>query len=251
MITSKASNKRDGNIPRFFELLCEEDKEEYFKIQKDLAYQDSKNQRNKSTEAFIEAVRKVHTFITRDNKNDILRSLVCGLIWLKNGIAINTHQLRVITCKCKSTINHSFQTLGYGALPYGSDQHEQLYKMLPFLKDNFNEQRQWTIRQKYHSSTELIKLADIVTKKELLNDFITPPPFDLQFENNQLEIAIHSSKTVQNQETTKAMDFNDASFEFIQGEDFAQSNDDDPCSFFCIDGSIFEPFDDFEATFID
>jgi hypothetical protein len=80
--------------------------------------------------------------------DDNMRGLVCGILWLDRGIAINTHQLSIVTNKCKSSLNGSFQSLGYGTIPSGADVGPEIIKVFPFMKGQFGMLRQWTIRQR-------------------------------------------------------------------------------------------------------
>lgn len=189
-ILDKSSKSNQKNVPRFFNLLNADDQERYILIQEELANQETKNRRNKSLEAFLEAMAKVRDFVKRGDDDDIIRSLVCGIVWMENGIAINIHQLRIITNKCKSTINHSFQSLEYGTVPSGSEMQEQLHEMFPYMKGNFSEQRQWTIRQKLSDETMHEKLIDIVRKKN--EEYETPPP--VEPESTDDGIIIEASK---------------------------------------------------------
>ena len=90
----------------------------------------------------LQNIKKIHC------RNDFKRSLVCGIVWLKNGIAINTHQLSILINKCKSSINGSFQSLGYGTIPTGCGTSNELITTFPFMRTNFAELRQWTMRMK-------------------------------------------------------------------------------------------------------
>jgi hypothetical protein len=76
------------------------------------------------------------------------RALVCGIIWLDNGFAINTHQLSLVSNRSKSSINASMQALGYGTVPSGADVAPQIEQAFPCLRGQSADLRQWTIRRK-------------------------------------------------------------------------------------------------------
>jgi hypothetical protein len=127
----------------------------------------------------------------RGDPSDAARGLVCGILWLDSGIAINTHQLRLISSKCKSSINASFQTLGYGTIPSGADVSRELLQAFPFMQTQFALLRQWTIRQKVDQSQPAMKLSEIVRKKceerhQKVEDDITPPPDEDRWVNSYL-----------------------------------------------------------------
>jgi hypothetical protein len=89
----------------------------------------------------------IKAYAVRSDSDDLSRSLVCGIVWLSSGIAVNIQQLKLLSSKCKSSINGSFVQLGYLPIPSGADTAGELIQKFPFMKDQFSELRQWTIRQ--------------------------------------------------------------------------------------------------------
>lgn len=147
-------------LPKFWEHLNEKDQREYAFLRKALSAPTCKNRRNRSNQTFTEIIEAIKGYVVQENENDAKRSLVCGICWLQNSIAINTRQLRLLISKCKSSINGSFQNLGYGTLPAGADSATSLIKVFPHLKCNFPELRQWTIRQKVSQTPEPSMLVE-------------------------------------------------------------------------------------------
>ncbi|OHS96650.1 hypothetical protein TRFO_09797 [Tritrichomonas foetus] len=163
-------NDKSDKQPNYFDQLSNEDKIKYQELKKQLSLPACKNRRNKSNETFQDMVNAIQSFVVRNDENDITRSLVCGIVWLDNGIAINTHQLSIITNKCKSSINGSFQSLGYGTTPTGTESSTEIISKFPFMKKNFGELRQWTVRQKLSQpSSQSLNLREIV-QKHILNN---------------------------------------------------------------------------------
>lgn len=196
-------------LPRFFELLSESDKEEYHQLRKSLNSPNCKNRRNKSIQTFREIITSIKTFVIKGDSEDKNRSLVCGTIWLNEGIAINTHQLRLLMSKCKSSINGSFQAMGYETIPTGADSAGELISLYPFMKNNFMELRQWTVRYKSGGNDHLLspkkpeKKADRKShnSKHSESRMITPPP-DLSEIASSLEI-----QQIQEKEISDEIDF--------------------------------------------
>ncbi|OHT11771.1 hypothetical protein TRFO_18655 [Tritrichomonas foetus] len=159
------------SLPKYFERLSDEDKINYAKLKMAFAAPSCKNRRNKSTETFSEIITSLKAFVIRGDGADADRALVCGICWLDDAVAINTRQLRLLISKCKSSINGSFQLLGYGTVPSGSDSTTALIRYFPFMKDNFAELRQWTIRQKVTKSNpspaQLVKLIQTQSQMNL------------------------------------------------------------------------------------
>lgn len=133
--------------PKFFRLLSEADILAYNQLRSDLSSPNCRNRRNKRLETFSEMLNSIKSFAIRKDEDDWKRCLVCGVLWLNNGIAINTRQLRLLINKCKSSINGSLHRMGYSTVMCRGDTSNQLVEMIPLLKNNFAELRQWTVRQ--------------------------------------------------------------------------------------------------------
>ncbi|OHT07400.1 hypothetical protein TRFO_24416 [Tritrichomonas foetus] len=133
--------------PQYWDFLSAEDQNKYHHLKKQFTHPKYKNRRNKSNDVFKDIIKNIKRFVMRNDENDVIRSLVCGIIWIDDVIVINTHQLRILIDKCKSSINGSFQAIGYEAIPPASDSACELVSMYPFMKNNYGELRQWTSRQ--------------------------------------------------------------------------------------------------------
>lgn len=172
-------------IPNYFDQLTEEEKKEYIGIRQRFSLPGCKNRRNKSNETFLDIIKTIKNFVDRNPEREIERSLVCGIVWLDNGIAINTHQLSLITNKCKSSINGSFQALGYGTTPTGTESSTELVSKFSFMKKNFAELRQWTVRKKISDTKNTpVKLTDLVKKKIVGEEEFTAPEVPAQKESD-------------------------------------------------------------------
>jgi hypothetical protein len=173
-------NEKSKDHPKFWEKLSSEDQLSYSALQPKLAVLASQSRRSKSNEVFCEILNLLKAFVVRGDDSDSIRGLVCGIVWLDSGIAINTHQLRLISSKCKSSINASFQSLGYGTIPSGADVAMELVRAFPFMQNQFALLRQWTIRQKVDQSERSLSLCDLVQQKceerQRKEEYLTPPP---------------------------------------------------------------------------
>ncbi|EAX94842.1 potassium/sodium hyperpolarization-activated cyclic nucleotide-gated channel 1, putative [Trichomonas vaginalis G3] len=133
--------------PKFFDMLSDDDKTLYQNLRSSLSSHACRNRRGKRLENFSEMLSTIKTFCLRHNEDDWKRCLVCGVCWLPNGIAINTRHLSLLIDKCKSSINGSLQKMGYSTLQSRSESSGALSDTIPLIKNNFNELREWTIRQ--------------------------------------------------------------------------------------------------------
>jgi hypothetical protein len=159
--------------PTHFDDLCEADKRAYERLRLSLSAPTCKNRRNKSLETFRGVVECIRAFVIGHDDDHWKRALVCGICWFENSIAINTRQFKILTNKCKSSINGLFLALGYGTVPSGSDAAAPLMTYFPFMRGNFNELRQWTVRQRLSATPLPGRPAPFAT---LEPRYITPPP---------------------------------------------------------------------------
>jgi hypothetical protein len=74
------------------------------------------------------------------------RSLVCGIIWCRDAIAINTKQLCILLDKCKSSVNTGFTAIGYRTVLENPEVAVTLARTYPFMRSDFSQTRQWTFR---------------------------------------------------------------------------------------------------------
>jgi hypothetical protein len=167
--------------PQFWNLLSPDDQRAYEALQPTLAVLAGKSRQTKNNESFCQILARLRDFVVRGDSGDAIRGLVCGIVWLENGIAVNTHQFRLVSTKCKSSINAAFQALGYGTIPSGADVAASLIGLFPFMQRQFALVRQWTVRQKVDAAQPL-RLCQIVQEKcqarqqPAPDDDITPPP---------------------------------------------------------------------------
>ena len=134
--------------PQYWELLSDDDKTKFTEMQQEFSSGVLKRVRNSRAETFDEILEIIKRFCVRNDDDDWKRYLVCGVCWMDSAIAINTRQLRILVCKCKSSINGSLQKMGYTTNMAHSESWKILFPKIPLLKDHFPELRKWTIRYK-------------------------------------------------------------------------------------------------------
>ena len=175
--------------PIYWDKLNDIDKASYILLRQTLSSPVCKNRRNRSAETFQEIIEAIKSFVVRNKEDDINRGLVCGLVWIGNDIAINIRQLRLLLSKCKSSINGSFQMIGYSTIPQNAESTTLLLNTFPFLKNNFGEMRQWTIRHFIDKNNNI----ENINLDSGSCQYITPPPDLIQNELNGTEISIDDS----------------------------------------------------------
>ena len=152
--------------PEYWDILSEEDRKQYQKMQQDFSSGVLKRVRNSRAETFDEILEIIKKFCVKNDDEDWKRYLVCGVCWMDSAIAINTRQLRLLVCKCKSSINGSLQKMGYTTNMAHSESWKILFPKIPLLKDHFPELRKWTIRYK-PSEAEAMKHETAAAKNKI------------------------------------------------------------------------------------
>ena len=180
------SHMRDP--PAHFDLLTELDKETYNRLSAALSQPTTRNRKHKRVDDFQEIIDALFLYINHDEADKWKRSLVCGLFPFEGGIAVNISSLKKLIMKCKSSINGSFKAIGYPNVTTKSSYCDELLDGIPFLKNNFIELRQWSIRFKGD-------IPAVFTKdyREEHND-ISPPDVQISSNNHQ-PISITVSET--------------------------------------------------------
>ena len=143
MIDSSAIIQKE---PKYFQLLDNEDKDKYLKMRLEFESSEHKYNRGKRIEHFEEILEEIRLFCMKSDQNDWKRFLVCGICWNNSILAINTRQLRLLLDKCKSSINGALAKMGYSTASTKNESCNELLVAIPFLRGNYVEQRQWSIR---------------------------------------------------------------------------------------------------------
>ena len=178
----------EETLPRFADLLSEKDLDLYRSLRSNLSSPSCRNCRNKRLENFNEMLNSIKEFSIRNDGDDWKRCLVCGVCWISDGIAINTHQLTVLLGKCKSSINGSLHRMKYVPFPSSNQASKELMELIPLLKNSFAELRQWTLRKQVVYTPQPQLKDESESKVETKNiGAITPKPkldFDIDFFNS-------------------------------------------------------------------
>ncbi|EAY11882.1 hypothetical protein TVAG_362620 [Trichomonas vaginalis G3] len=181
--------------PLYWGMLNPIDMQRYNYLRLALSSSETKNQRNRRIATFTEAMEAVRGFAIRGDSNDKLRCLVCGIAWLPEGIAINTHQLKLLISRCKSSINGSLQKLGFTENLGRTAAANAMIAQYSFLKENSTELRKWSVRRK-PSSTPIETLNAFAIKSyapDQLSQIVppveqTPPPSEIKEQSNEPKI---------------------------------------------------------------
>ena len=214
--------------PQFYEKLSSDDKLKYDEMKNILGSPDHRYNRNKRIVTFNEMLDTIKEYCVKEDIDDWKRFLVCGICWMNNEIAINTRQLRILLGKSKSSINGAFAKMGYETIPSKGNDTEPLIQKIPFLKGNFSEFRQWTVRR---PSSGIAKSPRPVLKTDLVSATPIMPTFQGKKQTYSIS-QFPSPLPVQAKEETLQFDYPPMSQEYQVDEYFDNwyGNNDDPFS---------------------
>ena len=134
------------NLPLHWELITRQDLDDYVQLRNSFYDEIRKSKKGERLDAFIRRLIKIKEFVERGDSDDWKRGLVCGIIFMKNSIAIHIQQFRLLLGKCKSSINGSLQQIGFVAHPQGGPIEEELFEKVPIFRKEHSEVKKWTVR---------------------------------------------------------------------------------------------------------
>jgi hypothetical protein len=95
---------------------------------------------------FVKHVSLVHRFITRGNRNDPLRGVVCGVEFGRGFVLVSTDRLKKVLYRSKSCMNGCWQRPGYDVMRPSHDIVTFFTRLLPNVNPEFFAIRQWCVR---------------------------------------------------------------------------------------------------------
>ena len=132
--------------------LSEGDKMEYSKLQHEFHHSANAIGKDRRLVTFSKELLSVLQFLDRDTINREERCIVTGICFAGPFICVNTRVLKLFLGRCKSSINGSFQQMGYVAIKTKIKSRNCILSVLKQLNAEPNILRQWTVRCPTHTS---------------------------------------------------------------------------------------------------
>lgn len=168
-------NKED--ISKYWNLLSDDDKKEYltlfYTIRQNINNPKAKKKR---TISFSETVDLIRKYSVRENQSDAVRSIVCGIFWVDDKVAVNSHRLGFLMSRCKSSINGSLQMLGYKEINSKKETMDIISQKLSSITNDRSEFRKWTIRVKSKSDDQGLPEDKTIKNSKIIHE---PPPIKI------------------------------------------------------------------------
>ena len=130
----------------YWGVLSTEDKAEYMKLRANFLQGQKISSKDRRIVTFRKELIMVLKYIQRTEVHQEERSVLVGVCFAGPVICVNTRQLKGFLGRCKSSINGSFQQMGYVALRTKAKARSCVVAVMPSLQNDQNILRQWTVR---------------------------------------------------------------------------------------------------------
>lgn len=131
---------------QFWNALSREDQDEFMRLRTNFHNGQKISSKDRRIVTFSKELNIVLRFLERSNSNLEARCILTGVCFVGPIICVNNRQLKAFLSRCKSSINGSFQQLGYVALKTKSKARNCVISALPMLQNHPNILKQWTVR---------------------------------------------------------------------------------------------------------
>jgi hypothetical protein len=133
-------------IPEYWNQLSGDDKSEFLKLRANFRQGQKMSSKDRRVVTFRRELHMVRDYLERSSGNREARCIIAGVCFVGPYVCINTRQLKSFLSRCKSSINGSFQQLGFIALRTKSKAKNCVIAALPSLRNQQDMLRQWTVR---------------------------------------------------------------------------------------------------------
>ncbi|KAH0792701.1 hypothetical protein GPJ56_003324 [Histomonas meleagridis] len=131
---------------QFWNALSRDDQEEFIRLRTSFHNGQKISSKDRRIVTFSKELNIVLRFLERSEQNQEARCILTGICFVGPIICVNNRQLKAFLSRCKSSINGSFQQLGYVALKTKSKARNCVISALPMLQSHPNILKQWTVR---------------------------------------------------------------------------------------------------------
>lgn len=130
----------------FWNILSQDDRNEYLRLRQSFHNGQKISSKDRRIVTFRKELNIVLQYLERSPENMEARCILIGVCFVGPLICVNTRQLKSFLSRCKSSINGSFQQLGYVALKTKAKARSCCVAVLPSLQNHQTVLRQWTVR---------------------------------------------------------------------------------------------------------
>ncbi|OHS94300.1 hypothetical protein TRFO_39489 [Tritrichomonas foetus] len=137
----------DLKVPRnHWALLSREDQAAYMQLHLHFIKQQKEHMKDRRNNTFFNDIQCLLKYIEYSPVRKDDRAICIGLACSGPFVCVNTQQIKIILGRCKSSINNSFQQIGYEAIKTKGKSREAVLAIIPSLSAEQNTLRKWTVR---------------------------------------------------------------------------------------------------------
>lgn len=137
----------ESSLPAtYWNHLSQSDKAEFLKLRNQLHQSQKTSVKDRRLVSFSNEMTTILQFLEQSESGREWRCILAGVAFAGPFICVNTRQLKNFLGRCKSSINGSFQQLGYVAVRTKSKAKSCVLSVIPSLANDPNLLRQWTVR---------------------------------------------------------------------------------------------------------
>lgn len=167
--------------PNYWNKLTADDQNEFIRLRSIFHQNQKVSAKDRRSVTFRKELQTVLSYIERRPDGIEERCILAGICFAGVVVCVNTRQLKCFLGRCKSSINGSFQQMGYLALKTKTKSRTCITSLLPSLQTEQNILRQWTVRyvsadamicfrsSKDHFPLPEINMIDIMDDKKTQN----------------------------------------------------------------------------------
>lgn len=132
--------------PQYWNVLSQDDRCEFMRLKASFRQAPKVTSKDYRVVTFSKELSVVIRYLERSPENMEARCVLVGVCFVGPYVCVNTRQLKTFLGRCKSSINGSFQQLGYVALKTKAKAKACVITALPSLQNHQGILRQWTVR---------------------------------------------------------------------------------------------------------
>lgn len=144
----------DLKVPRnHWTALSREDQASFMQLHLHFIRQQKEHLKDRRNNTFFTDIQCLLQFIEYSPLRKDDRAICVGLACSGPFVCVNTQQIKIILGRCKSSINNSFQLIGYEAVKTKGKSRDAILAIIPALQNEQNTLRKWTVRCASETST--------------------------------------------------------------------------------------------------
>jgi hypothetical protein len=143
-------------VNRSWSALSPSDQRAYLTLMSRFRHETRPSEKDRNGTLFRQDIHSIVEFINSSSDGRENRSIVCGLAISGTFLCVHIRQLKNFIARCKSSLNNSFQRLGFCQVDTKRMFVDCMAAILPSIACDPSSTRQWTVRHRPEHPGELV-----------------------------------------------------------------------------------------------